>query len=259
MGSGGSRDVENLGIQFGDDVLDAGAEKLGSLFRGIGMDQRRFEQLGNLDMAVGEATVFEHRKKTSLFRRELVGDEPSAEVVVDLLLAGFDLDQAERGADEVDDRPGRCLVGVTEIFLIEVVLVFIEALGEIVLLLIGEVLTGTNFSEDRIGILCITDGLLPAGTVFVLVDPGVEWADFDVGDSFAPAVVAVEFDEFRTSRTCRWRAARADSATGGGVLVGITEKLVVFEEVVDDEALFLDVWRGRAFADRGWASGHGGT
>jgi hypothetical protein len=94
MGSGGSRGVEDVGIQFGDDFLEAGAEELGGFFRGIGMDERRLEKLGNLDVAVGEAVVFKHREENGLLGAELVGNELGAEVVVDLLLTGFHLDHA---------------------------------------------------------------------------------------------------------------------------------------------------------------------
>ncbi len=160
------------------------------------MDEGRLEKFRELDVAVGDATVFQEGEKDGLLRGELVGDEPCSEVLVHPFLAGFHHDQAEGGADEVDDGADGGLVGVAEVFLVEVVLVFVEAAGEVVLLLIGEILAGFDFRDDRIAGLGGGDGFLPAGTVFVLVYTHVLGANLDVGDALPPVILAIQFDHF---------------------------------------------------------------
>lgn len=199
-------------------------------------------------MAVGETAGLEHREERGLLGCELIGNEPCTEVVVDPLFAGFHLRHAKRGANEVGDGALRRAVGVSEGFLVEVIFVLIEATRKLVLLVIGKVLFGLDFREDRIGGLGIADGLLPARTVFVLIDTGVLRSDFDIGDTLAPAVVAIEFNQLTATGARFFSAAGAKPAAGINMFVRVAKVLVVFEKVVDDEALLLDVARSACAA-----------
>ena len=118
---------------------------------------------------------------------------------------------------------------------------------------------GSSFTADL-------NTRLPIGDVVALVDPLTVRAHLDIGDCMEPFVFEAQFDEI--AGRLGWLSFAATGVTtpraGEDIRIAVVEILVVAEEVVNDELLFLDVaalfaFRGRASAGREWGCARGGT
>jgi hypothetical protein len=75
-GGGSGAGVEDGGVEVGDDFLDLRAEELGGFFGGVEVVEGRLEEVGDIDLAVGQAAGLEQGEEFGLLGGEAVGDEP---------------------------------------------------------------------------------------------------------------------------------------------------------------------------------------